>query len=459
MRYKIDLTNALDISKYKLTMGNRVIFKSPNIPITIKDGGKDTEYEIENIKNLDLENIHQQIISSFIISTDNDFKTRYMTEHSLDKSLVNGDLVLIGDKDKFNSLMSRIKEYEKADSELLKLLNVLYSYVSTKEINIDITDIMLKVEDGKLKIIFSKNDRFNNEENIEYVIGDTKVTINWKNKDSNKIEKVNDDVSIYIAKVKFNKLETEINDLFKFDTPLVFDKPDLSQIAREISEFKALINSFLTVGVGRNGFENATAFRYSFDNGVKVNIDEDIDIFIGRQFGIITLSFKKTKASRTVSIRDDSMWKSINRPDIEEPLKAIHELANELYMANNVYKNGNFALLLKSLSVELIYDLADDADLKIVVPLLTFERINEHSYKFIFTYNEDYKMELVYDGTILATLYKNGNIVDAKYVTTTILSNLSEISFSKKPEEVLTDKIKKFERFRDNLNILHKYTE
>lgn len=456
MKCKINLTNALNIDNLTLTMGNRVIFCCPNIDMEIEDGGQNTAYLVSNKYNNSVEDIYKTFLDSFLITTNEEFKKEYHTSHTVEKDLENGNLVIEGDKVKFNSLMSRIKEYEKLDSELLALLQGLYNYISTKNINININDINLKLNNNKLLIIFSKNDSLTREERIEYNIGDTVVKILWKYND--KFAEVNDDISLYIAKVKFKKLEKELNDLFELETKLEFDQPDLSGISQEMNEFDALLRSFLTVGVNKDGFVNAAAFRYTYNNGVMVKVNENESIFIGRHFGVISFNNKATKSTRSISILDDRIWKSLNRPEIYEPLKAIYDMSKELDFTNNFYNNKDGIIYtLRNLGEFSLKKLLPDDAVRLLDPVITFSRTNDTEFKFIYTYNENYKMFLTYNGLLKIDIYKNDTLIEGIYISDNILILVSTDKSRKQTKNPLESIIGKFESFRTNLNILSKY--
>ena len=461
MRYKIDISKSLDINNYSLVMGNRVIFKAPNIDVTIKDGGKDTNYELNNPKNSTLEVINQEILDLFLLTNDNDTRRNYLAENSVEKGLENNNLELVGDKVKYDALMTRLKEYERKDSELLNLLRGIYTYTTSKEVNINVQDIRFKLTGNKLAILLSKNDTLENESYLDYNIGDTTIKLNWK--ENGKDKTVQDDLSLYIAKVKFKKLEQELNELFDLEPKLEFEQPDLTQISKEISEFDALIKSFLTVGINKNGFTNAAAFSYTFNNGVAVNLNANETIFIGRHFGIITISNKETKSSRSISIRDDLYWKSYNKPEVSEPLQAIYFMANELNINNDYYDRVNSGLIyfLIELGKDLVDKMVPDNTIRLIDPVITFTKVSDNSFKFIYTYNEHYKMEITYDNLLKATLYNDNNeeegiLISKNYITKIATRNL-EKGF--RGRDVTKDTISKFEEFRSQLNILNKYNQ
>lgn len=455
MKYKIDISKSLDINNYALVMGNRVIFKSPNISIAIKDGGKDTEYELNNPKNSPLETINQEILDLFLLTNDNNTRSNYISEHTIEKGIESNDIELIGDRAKYDNLMNRLKEYEKSESELLILLRGLYTYTTSKEVNINVQDIRFKLTGNKLAILLSKNDTLENESYLEYNIGDTTIKLNWKENGKDKV--VQDDISLYIAKVKFKKLEKELNDLFELEPKLEFEQPDLTQISNEMSEFDALIKSFLTVGVSKTGFVNAAAFSYTFNNGVAVNLNESETIFIGRHFGMITISNKETKSSRSISIRDDLYWKSYNKPEVSKPLQAIYFMANELSKNNDTYNRVNSGLIY--FLTELEKDLVDKmnlSDTNLVDPIITFSRISDNAFKFIYTYNQHYKIELTYDNLLKATLYNDNNEEEGILISKEHITRISNRNIYK---DIVKDIVSKLEEFRNQLNILHQYTQ
>lgn len=455
MKYKIDISKSLDINNYALVMGNRVIFKSPNISIAIKDGGKDTEYELNNPKNSPLETINQEILDLFLLTNDNETRRNYISEHTVEKGIESNDIELIGDRVKYDNLMNRLKEYEKSESELLILLRGLYTYTTSKEVNINVQDIRFKLTGNKLAILLSKNDTLENESYLEYNIGDTTIKLNWKENGKDKV--VQDDISLYIAKVKFKKLEKELNDLFELEPKLEFEQPDLTQISNEMSEFDALIKSFLTVGVSKTGFVNAAAFSYTFNNGVAVNLNESETIFIGRHFGMITISNKETKSSRSISIRDDLYWKSYNKPEVSKPLQAIYFMANELDINSDIYNRGNSGLVyfLTELGKDLV-DKMNLGDTNLVDPIITFSRISDNAFKFIYTYNQHYKIELTYDNLLKATLYNDNNEEEGILISKEHITRISNRNIYK---DIVKDIVSKLEEFRNQLNILHQYTQ
>lgn len=455
MKYKIDISKSLDINNYALVMGNRVIFKSPNISIAIKDGGKDTEYELNNPKNSPLETINQEILDLFLLTNDNNTRSNYISEHTIEKGIESNDIELIGDRAKYDNLMNRLKEYEKSESELLILLRGLYTYTTSKEVNINVQDIRFKLTGNKLAILLSKNDTLENESYLEYNIGDTTIKLNWKENGKDKV--VQDDISLYIAKVKFKKLEKELNDLFELEPKLEFEQPDLTQISNEMSEFDALIKSFLTVGVSKTGFVNAAAFSYTFNNGVAVNLNESETIFIGRHFGMITISNKETKSSRSISIRDDLYWKSYNKPEVSKPLQAIYFMANELDINSDIYNRGNSGLVyfLTELGKDLV-DKMNLGDTNLVDPIITFSRISDNAFKFIYTYNQHYKIELTYDNLLKATLYNDNNEEEGILISKEHITRISNRNIYK---DIVKDIVSKLEEFRNQLNILHQYTQ
>ena len=461
MKYKIDISKSLDINNYSLVMGNRVIFKAPNISIAIKDGGKDTEYELNNPKNSPLETINQELLDLFLLTNDNDTRRNYISEHTIEKGIESNDIELIGDRAKYDNLMNRLKEYEKSESELLNLLRGLYTYTTSKEVNINVQDIRFKLTGNKLAILLSKNDTLENEAYLDYNIGNTTIKLNWK--ENGKDKTVQDDISLYIAKTKFKKLEKELNELFDLEPKLEFEQPDLTQISNEISEFDALIKSFLTVGISKTGFVNAAAFSYTFNNGVAVNLIKDETIFIGRHFGMITINNKETKSSRSISIRDDLYWKSFNRPEVSKPLQAIYFMANELNINSDIYNRASRGLIyfLTELGKDLLSKMASDNTIRILDPVINFARISDNAFKFIYTYNEHYKLELTYDNLLKATLYNDNNEEEGMLVSKTHLLRVATRNLDNgfKDRDLMKDTISKLEEFRNHLNILHQYTQ
>ena len=458
MKCKIDLTKSLDVDNYSLTMGNRVIFKSPFINIDVKDGGKDTSYEVENYKNESIETIFQSFLDSFLITNDGDFKNNYLFTHSLIKGIENGDIEIIGDRHKFNSLMNRIVEYEKKESNFLFLLGGLYTYISNKKININVADIKLKHTDNKISIIFSKHDSFNKQERVEYNIGDTTVKLYWKTPETGKESVVHDDVSLYISKVKFKEVEKELNDLFLFETPVEFEQPDLSNIAQEISEFGALMRSFLSVGVRNNNFENAEAFRYTYNNGVLLNYSPKERIFIGREFGLITIYNEETKGSRTVSISDENTWKNINKPELSEPLIAIHYMANELnrgtlrrrnILLDYVFNLKEYLIKRLDLQNEFLGDV-----------LLTFGRVDDKEFFFKLTFDEEKYIKFTYNGLLKADFYKGVELIEGIFINSSVLLRSNILPYVDKHNsnnDVFKTFSTKITTFQKYLNILNKY--
>lgn len=456
MKCRIDLTSCENVDNYSIIMGNRVIFKSPNLEFSVEDGGKNSDYTLENNGNHDLNFIYQSFIESFIISNDSDFKKKYLSDHSLEKSIESGEVVVIGDKSKFDTTMSKLRDFEKTESNFLSLLQGLYTYMSNKKININVSDIHIKHENNGIILIFSKYDMFNDRERVEYNIGDTTAKFYWKESGKESESMVNDDISLYISKVKFKEVEKELNELFQFSEPVVFNQPDLSNIAQEISEFNALIRSFLTVGVRNDNFENAEAFRYTFDNGVLVNFNEKIRVFIGREFGMITLSNEETKGSRVISISDERSWKNLNMPELSDPLIAIHYMANEL---------NHSKLIKNNILLDHIENLEKYVTRKLNLEnefsgnyLLTFSKINETEFMFKLSFNDTHYIKVIYNGLLKMEYYINDELNEGIYINNTIMNNANN-TINNKYNNIDSVKIfsEKTENFRKYLNMLNKY--
>ena len=287
---KFDLTNVLDINKYRLVVSNKVLFTMPDINVKIIDGGEDTNYTLTADIGTKLEAIYSSYIRGFILSYDNTYVKKILDQHTLDLDIANENLTIVGDKDKFNNLTKRLSEFDIDNSELNKLMQALYKFISHKNtLLIDLSDIEIKKEDTKISLIFSANDDLEpSRHSFKYILGKTTGTLNWTETVSNKINSVEEDISLYIAKIDFKKVEKEFKDLFELED-LVIDQPDLGDVARQLSDMNLLVQSFLTISSSPTSVNSATAFRYSYDNGVSLRISEDEDLFIGKQFGHIIL--------------------------------------------------------------------------------------------------------------------------------------------------------------------------
>ena len=129
---KFDLTNVLDINKYKLVVSNRVLFTMPDIIVKIIDGGEDTDYSLSVDMGDNLESIYSNYIRGFILSYNNTYIKSILDQHTLDLDIANEKLIIVGDKEKFNKLTKRLIKFDIDNSEINILLQSLYKFISNK---------------------------------------------------------------------------------------------------------------------------------------------------------------------------------------------------------------------------------------------------------------------------------------------------------------------------------------
>lgn len=466
---KFYLTNALDINKYRLVVSNKVLFTMPDINIKIIDGGEDTNYTLTTDIGTKLESIYSSYIRGFILSYDNTYVKKILDQHTLDLDIANENLTIVGDKDKFNKLTTRLSEFDIDNSELNKLMQALYKFISHKNtLLIDLSDVEIKKEDSKLSLIFSANDDLEpSRHSFKYTLGKTTGTLNWTETVSNKINSVEEDISLYIAKIDFKKVEKEFKDLFELED-LVIDQPDLGDVARQLSDMNLLVQSFLTISSSPTSVNSATAFRYSYDNGVSLRISEDEDLFIGKQFGHIILINNRTKSQTQINIGDETKWNQLNRPEIKNPITSIFYLYNMITLKPPYERFSNNRV--DSLFTRLLYIASHYRSLWIIdhgtnkssIKLrnsyaFTFEYIDDNSYKVIYKTEgmEDdngkvFTLEFTFDGMLRLDFKKENEVLETTYIT---LSSLNKIRKTLSEVEFVND----LEKFRERLNILIKY--
>lgn len=466
---KFDLSNVLDINKYRLVVSNRVLFTMPYINVKIIDGGEDTSYTLTADIGTKLESIYSGYIRGFILSYDNNYVKKILDQHTLDLDLASENLTIVGDKDRFNKLTTRLFEFDIDDSEINKLMQALYKFVSHKNtLLIDLSDVEIKKEESKLSLIFSANDDLEpSRHSFKYTLGKTTGTLNWSETVSNKVNSVEEDISLYIAKIDFKKVEKEFKDLFEIED-LAIDQPDLGDVARQLSDMNLLVQSFLTISSSPTSVNSATAFRYSYDNGVSLRISEDEDLFIGKQFGHIILINNRTKAQTQINIGDETKWNQLNRPEIRNPITNIFYLYNMITLKPPYERFSNnrvesfFSKLLYIASYYRSLWIIDHGTNKSNIKLrnsyaFTFEYIDDNSYKVIYKtegmendIGKVYTLEFTYDGMLRLDFKKENEILETTYVT---LSSLSKIRKTLSEVEFVND----LEKFRERLNILVKY--
>lgn len=466
---KFDLTNALDINKYKLVVSNRVLFTMPDINVKIIDGGEDTNYTIATEIGTKLESIYSNYIRGFILSYNNTYIKSILDQHTLDLDLANEKLIIVGDKEKFNKLTTRLNEFDIDNSEINKLLQALYKFISNKNnLLIDLSDVEIKKEESKIYLLFSANDDLEpSRHSFKYTLGKTTGTLNWSETGSKKVNSVEEDISLYIAKIDFKKVEKEFKDLFELED-LVIDQPDLGDVARQLSDMNLLVQSFLTISSSPTSVNSATAFRYSYDNGVSLRISEDEDLFIGKHFGHIILMNNRTKAQTQINIGDETKWNQLNRPEIKEPITSIFYLYNMITLKppyerySNVKIESFFTRLLHIASYYRSLWIIDHGINKSPIKLrnsyaFTFEYIDDNSYKVIYKTEgmEDnsgkvFALEFTFDGMLKLDFKKENEVLETTYIS---LSSLTKIRKTLYEVEFVND----LEKFRERLNTLVKY--
>lgn len=466
---KFDLTNVLDINKYKLVVSNRVLFTMPDINVKIIDGGEDTNYTLTTEIGTKLESIYSNYIRGFILSYNNTYIKSILDQHTLDLDLANEKLIIVGDKEKFNKLTTRLNEFDIDNSEINKLLQALYKFISNKNnLLIDLSDVEIKKEESKISLLFSANDDLEPSiHSFKYTLGKTTGTLNWSETGSRKVNSVEEDISLYIAKIDFKKVEKEFKDLFELED-LVIDQPDLGDVARQLSDMNLLVQSFLTISSSPTSVNSATAFRYSYDNGVSLRISEDEDLFIGKQFGHIILMNNRTKAQTQINIGDETKWNQLNRPEIKEPITSIFYLYNMITLKppyerySSIKVESFFTRLLHIASYYRSLWIIDHGINKSPIKLrnsyaFTFEYIDDNSYKVIYKTEgmEDnsgkvFTLEFTFDGMLKLDFKKENEVLETTYIS---LSSLTKIRKTLYEVEFVND----LERFRERLNTLVKY--
>lgn len=466
---KFDLTNVLDINKYKLVVSNRVLFTMPDINVKIIDCGEDTNYTLTTEIGTKLESIYTNYIRGFILSYNNTYIKSILDQHTLDLDLANEKLIIVGDKEKFNKLTTRLNEFDIDNSEINKLLQSLYKFISNKNnLLIDLSDVEIKKEESKISLLFSANDDLEpSRHSFKYTLGKTTGTLNWSETGSKKVNSVEEDISLYIAKIDFKKVEKEFKDLFELED-LVIDQPDLGDVARQLSDMNLLVQSFLTISSSPTSVNSATAFRYSYDNGVSLRISEDEDLFIGKQFGHVILMNNRTKAQTQINIGDEAKWNQLNRPEIKEPITSIFYLYSMITLKppyerySSIKVESFFTRLLHIASYYRSLWIIDHGINKAPIKLrnsyaFTFEYIDDNSYKVIYKTEgmEDnsgkvFTLEFTFDGMLKLDLKKENEVLETTYIS---LSSLTKIRKTLYEVEFVND----LEKFRERLNTLVKY--
>lgn len=464
-----DISDILNIDKYRLIVGNKVFFTVPDIKVSIEDGGENTKWSITPKIGDTLESTYSEFIRGFIFSYDNNFIRGMLEEHSLEKDLSNELLSITGNKDSYNLLMGRLKEFNSDTSELNKLMQSLYKFVSHKNnLLLDLSDVKIKKEESKITMIFSSDEDIEPEKhNFKYTLGKTTGTLNWTDTASRKVVSAEEDISLYIAKVNFKKIEQELKDLFLLED-LVIDQPDLGDVANQLSDMNRLVQSFLTIESSPSDIKSATAFRYSYDNGVSLTISEDEDLFIGRQFGNIILINNKTKSQTQINIKDENKWNLLNRPEIKDPITSIFNLFSMITLkrTGDRYSNDKKVnLFMKLLFIIKHYKdlwIIDHGENKKQITLrdtyaLSFEYINDRSFKVIYkTEGKDdysgvpFSLILTYDGMLKLEFKKENESLEVTYINLNSLTKFYKYMTQ-------TDLINDLEEFRRNLNVLVKY--
>lgn len=466
---KFDLTNVLDINKYKLVVSNRVLFTMPDINVKIIDGGEDTNYTLTTEIGTKLESIYSNYIRGFILSYNNTYIKNILDQHTLDLDIANEKLIIVGDKEKFNKLTTRLNEFDIDNSEINKLLQALYKFISNKNnLLIDLSDVEIKKEESKISLLFSANDDLEpSRHSFKYTLGKTTGTLNWSETGSKKVNSVEEDISLYIAKIDFKKVEKEFKDLFELED-LAIDQPDLGDVARQLSDMNLLVQSFLTISSSPTSVNSATAFRYSYDNGVSLRISEDEDLFIGKQFGNVILMNNRTKAQTQINIGDETKWNQLNRPEIKEPITSIFYLYSMITLKppyerySSIKVESFFTRLLHIASYYRSLWIIDHGINKSPIKLrnsyaFTFEYIDDNSYKVIYKTEgmEDnsgkvFTLEFTFDGMLKLDFKKENEVLETTYIS---LSSLTKIRKTLYEVEFVND----LEKFRERLNTLVKY--
>lgn len=398
----MDLTNTLDPFKLKIAMGNRLFFKLPNIDLTVDDGGEKSKYTIENIDHtFDLSVIYQGFLNKFIFSNDQSYRNLFFSTHSLSEDITAELVTLSHELDVVNGYSNKLSAFDKEASQLNKLFQALYKYSTTKKVLIDIQDIGFK-KDGTSIVVEINQLEDPNVVALSHKIGETKVKLN-----QNKVE-LQDDISLYLAGIKYDELEKELKSVFG-DT-ITTEKPDLSGIQNDLSDMQKLIQSFLTLEISTNrALKNASSFRFSYDNGVMITLSEDETLEIGREFGLLIFYNKKANSEIRVP---HFKFDTVNRPNIIEPIKSMRSL----YV---LFNNGALTLL-----DVLLYALKDK-DNTIKEGTFTF-KLDEKNNPEITLTTEAKEYIISYDNLLKLTINKieGKAFVDSLYFTTDQIENL-----------------------------------
>ena len=400
---QMDLTNTLDPFKLKVEMGNKLFFKLPNIEIIVEDGGEKSRYLIEELNHrFDISVIYFKFLRNFIFSNDQTFISTFFSQHTLENDIQSKLVTLSHPLEDINSYGSKLYHFDKEASQLNKLFQALYKYCTTKKILIDIQDIGFKKENNAVIIEINRL----NEPNVVtfmHQIGTTKaVIIHSEN------TKELDDISLYLAGINYNKLEEELKTIFG-DT-ITTEKPNLSNIQQDLSDMQKLIQSFLTLEISTNrSVKNASSFRYSYDNGVILNISEDETVEIGREFGQLIFFNKKTNSETRIPLFKSDI---VDKPAIIEPIKAMRTLYT-------LFTNGILTFL------DVLYYAIKDKYKDVTEGTFTF-KLDEQDHP-VFTLTTNTKEFIVeYDRLLKLTVNEKENhtFVDSLYFTTQYIQKL-----------------------------------
>jgi hypothetical protein len=434
---EMDLTNTLDPFKLKLEMGNRLFFSLPNIEISVDDGGEKSKYTIEDVNDsFELSKAYPAFLEKFIFSNDQNHRNNFFNEHTLERDIAAGILIVTPELNVINNYCRKLRNFDKETSQFNKLVQALYKYATTKKIVIDTQAICFKKEDTNVIIEFNKPFE-PNVTAIKHKIGDTKASAF-----SNDIT-VEDDISLYLAGIDYEKLEQEIKTLFG-DT-ITSEKPDLSHIQSDLSDMQKLIQSFLTLEISSDrSVKSAASFRFSFDNGVLLNLSEDETLELGREFGQLILINKRTNVETRLPL---SRARSINRPNIVESIIAMRAL----YL---LFVDGSVTLL------DIFHKaiLSKDKDAKIGT--FTF-RLNEQLNPEIVYTTDTLEFIILSDKMLKLTINnkENHEFKDSLYFTVDQIKDIVD-TLAKKigAEIVLDDFLNYLKVLEDSLKTLKRYS-
>lgn len=432
---EMDLTNTLDPFKLKLEMGNKLFFRLPDIEIKVDDGGEKSKYTIENVDHtIEMSKMYAAFLDKFIFSNDQSYRDTFFNEHTLQRDIANGLLTVTPDLNTINTYCNKLRNFDKETSQLNKLLQALYKYSTTKKIVIDTEAINFKKEENN--VIVEINQPITGTVGLKHKIGETKATIKGNE------TTLEDDISLYLAGINYNKLEEELQTIFG-DT-ITTNKPDLSDIKHDLSDMQKLIQSFLSLEISTNReTKGASSFRFSFDNGVMLNLSEDETLELGREFGQIILYNKRTNTETRLPL---SRARSINRPNIVEPIIAMRAL----YL---LFVDGSITLL------DVLLKAIQTKDNQVSNGIFTF-KLNEQLQPELNLSTEENNYTILSDNMLKLTITKKeGNeFKDSLYFTVYDIENIiKDLAKKSNSDTTIGDFLSYLSILEDSLKTLKRY--